>query len=308
MDKIAAMRSFIEVANCGSFTKAAAKLDLSRLQVSRHIQEIEQWLNQRLLHRTTRSVSLTLQGEEALQYCERVLSEVSAMESRAHSHNTELVGSIRIATPIGLGQHRLFEVVDRFLKLHPKVNIQLLLSDSFAQLVDERVDVALRYTELPDENLIARKLMSIDAVLCASPDYLVNKPKLSAPNELLEHNCLIHSSQTSWQFIKEQQSQLIKPSGNIKANDMGVLVSAAIRGQGIAYLPCDLANRHLKSGELKEVLPDFRVPGQTLWAVYLSRSYQQMLVRAFIDFTADAWRLDIKKWTINDTNKNAPDP
>ena len=297
MDKIAAMRSFIEVANCGSFTKAAEHLDLSRLQVSRHIQEIEQWLSLRLLHRTTRSVSLTLQGEEALQYCQRVLSEVAAMESRAHSHNTELVGSIRIATPVGLGQHSLFDVVDRFIKLHPKVNIQLLMSDSFAQLVDERVDVALRYTEQPDDNLIARKLMSIDAVLCAAPSYLAQAEPLTVPNDLLSHNCLIHSSQQHWQLLKEQQSELIKPMGNLMANEMGVLVSAALRGHGIAYLPCDLANQYLASGQLQEVLPEYTAPGQTLWAVYLSRSYQQALVRAFIDFTAQQWQLDINKWT-----------
>ncbi|GGN09745.1 LysR family transcriptional regulator [Shewanella putrefaciens] len=297
MDKIAAIRSFVEVANCGSFTKAAQHLDLSRLQVSRHIQEIEQWLNLRLLHRTTRSVSLTLQGEETLQYCQRLLSEVAAMESRAHSHNTELVGSIRIATPIGLGQHSLFDVVDRFIKLHPKVNIQLAMSDSFAQLVDERVDVALRYTEQPDENLIARRLMMIDAVVCAAPTYLANTSPLNEPIDLLAHNCLVHTAQHSWHFLKEKQSEVIKVTGNLKANDMGVLVSAALRGHGIVRLPCDLANQYLASGQLQEVLPDFTAPGQTLWAVYLSRSYQQMLVRAFIDFTAQQWQLDIKKWT-----------
>lgn len=297
MDRIAAIRSFIEVANCGSFTKAAEHLDLSRLQVSRHIQEIEQWLSLRLLHRTTRSVSLTLQGEETLQYCQRVLSEVAAMESRANSHNSELVGSIRIATPIGLGQHSLFDVVDRFVKLHPKVNIQLLMSDSFAQLVDERVDVALRYTEQPDDNLIARKLMRIDAVLCAAPSYLAQTQPLREPVDLLSHNCLIHSSQQHWPFLKQRQSELIKPMGNLMANEMGVLVSAALRGHGIAYLPCDLANPYLASGQLQEVLPEYTAPGQTLWAVYLSRSYQQALVRAFIDFTAQQWQLDINKWT-----------
>lgn len=297
MDKIAAIRSFVEVANCGSFTKAAEHLDLSRLQVSRHIQEVEQWLNLRLLHRTTRSVSLTLQGEEAFHYCQRVLSEVAAMESRAHSHNTELVGSIRIATPIGLGQHSLFDVVDRFIKLHPKVTIQLVMSDSMAQLVDERVDVALRYTERPDDSLIARRLMTIDEVLCASPNYLAAVTSLSAPIDLLEHNCLIHSSQQSWHFLNEQQTELIKPRGNLKANDMGVLLSATLRGHGIARLPCDLANQYLASGQLIEVLPEFTAPGQALWAVYLSRSYQQILVRSFIDFTAQQWQFDIKKWT-----------
>ncbi|NMH65451.1 LysR family transcriptional regulator [Shewanella salipaludis] len=296
MEKITAIRSFVEVANCGSFTRAADNLALSRLQVSRHVKEIEHWLSQRLLHRTTRSVSLTLQGEEALQYCQRILAEVAAMESRAHSHNTELVGTIRIATPIGLGQHSLYEVVDAFIQLHSKVKIQLLMSDSFVQLVGERVDVALRFTEQPDDSLIARRLMAIDNVLCAAPAYLARVPDIATPEDLLAHNCLLHSSQPGWLLLKGQQHKQLRLSGNLQANDMGVLVGAALRGRGIVCLPADLANPYLADGRLVEVLPEYTAPGKSLWAVYLSRSYQQSLVRAFIDFIAGKWQQDIRKW------------
>ncbi|MGX9461191.1 LysR family transcriptional regulator [Shewanella sp. A14] len=296
MDKISAMRSFVEVASCNSFTQAAEQLGLSRLQVSRHIKELEQWLALRLLHRTTRQVSLTLQGEETLNYCQRILSEVTAMESRAHSHNSELVGSIRIASPIGLGQHKLYDVVDAFCQLHPNVNIQLVLSDNVSQLVNDRVDIALRYTHQPDESLIARRLIHIDNVLCAAPAYLAQAATIKEPADLLQHNCLHHSSHSRWDLVSGDQHYQIDIKGNLQANDMIVLINAACRGNGIVCLPTDLANHYLESGELVEVLPHITAPGKTLWAVYLSRSYQQTVVRAFIDFTAATWQQDIKKW------------
>ena len=295
MDKISAIRSFVEVASCGSFTQAAEQLNLSRLQVSRHIQEVERWLGLRLLHRTTRSVSLSVQGEEAFLYCQKILDEVAALQNRAQRHRQELVGSIRIACPIGLGQALLFDAVDDFTQAHPEVKVQLVLSDEMVQLVDERVDIALRYTQQPDESLIARRLMQIDSVLCASPDYLARHEPITELGDLAVHNCLIHVSQNSWRFVKDNQNLEQPISGNLQANDMGVLLKAALRGKGIIHLPCDLANAHLSSGALIELLPDYHLPSKQLWAVYLSRSYQQHLIRHFIDFLADRWQQDIVK-------------
>lgn len=294
MDKITAMTSFVEVARCGSFTKSADHLSLSRLQVTRHVQEIEQWLSLRLFHRTTRKVSLTTQGEEALIYCQNILSTVLDLQSRAHSHNNELVGTIRIASPIGLGQNMLFDLVEQFVKLHPHTKVQLVLSDSLSQLVDERVDVALRYTEQPDEQLIARKLMHIDSVLCASKEYLANSPLLEFPQDLLNHNCLVHSSLLTWRITSNESDQKIAVKGNLQSNEMSVLVKASIKGMGVANVPCDLANLYIQSGELVEVLPSYSSPGHNLWAVYLSRNYQQTVVRAFIDYLAQNWQNDIK--------------
>lgn len=296
MDKVNSILSFVEVARCGSFTQAAEHLGLSRLQVTRHVQDIEKWLNLRMFHRTTRSVSLTTQGEEALIYCQRILDEVASLESRAHSHNSELIGTIRVATPIGLGQNMLFDVVEQFVTLHPKVSIQLVLSDSISGLVDDRVDVALRYTHQPDENFIARKLMRIETVICASPEYLVKAPVLKVPNDLLQHNCLVHSSISSWHILSVNSEEKVRVKGNIQANDMGVLAKAALRGLGIIRLPCDLANPLLKEGQLVEVLSEYHSLGQNLWVVYLSRNYQQNVVRAFIDFIAEQWADDIKNY------------
>ncbi|SFC94725.1 LysR family transcriptional regulator [Pseudoalteromonas denitrificans] len=294
MDKFEAIRSFIEVANTGSFTEAADKLELSRVKVTRHIKELEDWLNVRLLHRTTRSVSLTSPGHDLMQHCEQIINEVSGLESLARSHNEELTGEIRIATPIGLGQNLLYEVVEAFSVLHPKVVFQLILSDRNAQLVDERIDVALRYTKQPDDSFIARRLMQIESVLCCSEHYLKKHGDITSPQQLVAHNCLIHISQNIWSFIDKQEYITVPVTGCIKANDLGVLVRAALNGIGVAYLPCDLANTYLATGELKQMLPKITLPSASLWAVYLSRSYQRPVVRAFIDFLAQQWQDDIK--------------
>ncbi|MFY8325318.1 LysR family transcriptional regulator [Pseudoalteromonas sp. ZZD1] len=293
MDKIIAIQSFVEVARCGSFTKAADNLELSRLQVTRHVQDIEQWLSLRLFHRTTRQVSLTNQGEEALAYCKKILSTVSDLQSRAHSHNNELVGTIRVAAPIGIGQNMLFDAIEEFVAMHPSTQFQLVLSDSLSQLVDERVDIALRYTHQPNEQLIARKLMFINTVMCASPEYLKSKGDITTPQDLLQHNCLLHTGSATWHILGENSDEKISVKGNISANDMSVLCKAAIKGIGVVNLPCDLAQEYLKTAQLIKVLPNYSTPGSHLWAVYLSRNYQQSLVRAFIDFLAQRWQHDI---------------
>lgn len=297
MDRITSLQSFMEVARCSSFTKAADSIGLSRLQVTRHVQDIEQWLGLRLFHRTTRKVSLTIQGEETLGFAKQILSSVSDLESRAHSHNHELVGTIRVATPIGLGQNMLFDAIQAFVAIHPKTHIQMVLSDGLSQLVDERVDIALRYIDQPHQQLIARRLMHIDSVLCATPGYIAEHAKLNQPSDLLAHNCLVHSSNPHWRVVSATSDEKVPVSGNIQANEMGVILKAALRGLGIACLPSDLANHYLLNRELVQVLPDYNTPGSNLWAVYLSRDHQQNVVRAFIDFLVERWQADIVRVT-----------
>ncbi|MBF4257644.1 LysR family transcriptional regulator [Vibrio anguillarum] len=293
MDRLTAMRSFIEVANTASFTKAADNLSLSRLQVSRHVQEVEDWLKQRLLHRTTRKVSLTTAGEEALIRCEQILHQTAELETRALEQSQLLNGTIRIAAPIGLAQNMLLAVVEDFTQRHPNVLIDIVASDRLSQLVDERVDIALRFTQQPDDTLIARRLMSVGTVICASPSYLNQHPPINTPNDLTQHNCFVHMSNNKWDLVKDNEQLSVTVNGNIRANDMEILCRAALHHKGLVRLPCDLANVFIASGTLVRVLPEFHSPSSALWAVYLSRSYQTPLVRQFIDFIAQSWKNDL---------------
>ena len=293
MNKLIAIRSFVEVASRQSFTKAADQLQLSRLQVSRHVQEVEAWLQQRLLHSTTRRVSLTRAGQDALLYCERILNEVSALEFNAQEQTMQLSGSIRIAAPIGFAGKLLLTAIEKFTRLHPQVNIDIVASDNFNQLVEDRVDIALRFTEQPDEALIARKLMQLESVLCAAPDYLQKHGTPSHPRQLSEHNCFVHLNQNQWTFVQQQQNFQVEVCGNIKANSLDILVRSAINGNGIVRVPCDLANPLIQAGQLTAILTQFTRWRYSLWALYLSRSYQSPKVRSLIDFLVQEFKDDI---------------
>lgn len=293
MDKLDAMRSFVEVAACGSFSKAAEQLGISRIRITRDVQELEDWLELRLLHRTTRRVSLTSAGQDALQYCERILHENAGLQASVRAQREELQGEIRITSPIGLGQHLLLDLIRAFCALHPRVTFHVLLSDKNAQLVEERIDIALRFTSQPDEQLIARRLMGIDSVICAAPALLAARGIPQSPAELSQYPCLTHLNQQQWLFSGKGQNWHVPVSGPLNANDMGVLLNAAVQGMGMLQVTCDLANEYLRTGQLIRVLNDYVLPQKSLWAVYLSRSYQQPVVRAFIDFAAQHWASDI---------------
>jgi len=293
MDRLTAIKSFIEVASLQSFTQAAEQLGLSRLQVSRHVQEVEAWLEQRLLHRTTRKVSLTPQGQESLIFCQRILNEVSALELSVYSKNEYLTGTIRIAAPIGFSNNLLLTAVEKFSKVHPKLCIDILASDDNNELVEDRVDIALRFTDNPDESLIVRPLMQLESVLCASPDYLAAQGTPVSPTDLVDHNCFIHLNQNEWSFIDAQQVKKVSVSGNLKANSLDLLINSAVRGNGIVRAPCDLANPLIAQGRLTAILTPYTHWRYRMWAVYLSRSYQSVNVRSFIDFLVEEFSDDI---------------
>jgi len=293
LDRLTAIKSFIEVASLQSFTKAAAQLDLTRLQVSRHVQEVEAWLAQRLLHRTTRKVSLTPQGQEALAYCQRILNEVSALEHSFQSQAEHLSGTIRIAAPIGFSGNLLLSAVEKFTKIHPKLCIDLIASDNINALVEDRVDIALRFTNNPDESLIARRLMKLDSVLCASPAYLIENGQPNHPHELVNHNCFVHLNQHQWSFVDREREFTVSVSGNIKANALEILIKSAVHGNGIVKAPCDFALPLIAKRKLTAILTDYTKWQFRMWAVYLSRSYQSPNVRYFIDFLAQEFSEDM---------------
>lgn len=293
MDRLIAIKSFIEVASRQSFTQAATQLDLTRLQVSRHVQEVEAWLQQRLLHRTTRKVSLTPQGVEALVYCQRIINEVSALEFSVSALDEHLTGTIRIAAPIGFANNLLLTAVEKFTKLHPKISIDILASDDINALVEDRVDIALRFTDTPDASLIARPLMYMDSVLCAAPDYLEQHGAPKHPRDLQGHNCFVHLNQHEWSFVDAEQAYKVVVSGNIKANSLDLLIKSAVHGNGIVKAPCDFANSLIEQGKLTALLTRYTKWRFRMWAVYLSRSYQSTNVRSFIDFLVEEFSEDI---------------
>jgi DNA-binding transcriptional LysR family regulator len=214
--------------------------------------------------------------------------------AQSQQDKTELTGSIRISSPIGFSQTMLINSVSQFISEHPRVTIDIHASDSFSDLVEKRIDVALRYTNTPDENLIARPLMKIGSTICASEIYLKKHGHPIVPKDLANHSCLVHLSNNHWQLIKDNKVEEVKVSGPLISNDVTTLVQATINDTGIALLPYDLARLYIANQELVPILTDYTIASNRLWAVYLSRSYQTPVVRAFIDFVAMLWQEDIE--------------
>lgn len=287
MDRLTAMRVFAEVAASGSFTSTADRLDMSRAMVTRYVAELEQWLGARLLQRTTRRVSLTDAGESCLRRAQQMLAlSEDLQEETARSSGGELRGQLRLTCSLSFGYAQLVEALGAFLALHPHLRLDLNVGDSALNLVEARVDLAIRISAEPDPLLIARPLALCESVLAASPDYLLRHGAPTAPADLAQHACLSHAhvGKTVWALRQGEQSVAQAVATRFSANDAMVLMRAAMAGQGIAMLPTYLAAPALRAGHLQAVLPAWQPPVLNIQALYPSRRHLSPAVRALLDF------------------------
>ena len=193
MDRFQAMRTLVQVVDTGSFVAAADALDLSKAAVSRHVAELEARLGVRLLHRTTRRLSLTEEGEVFTQRCRELLAGLEAAETEVSAHGGEAIGLLRVNAPVSFGIQHLAGVWPAFQALHPRVSFDVTLSDRVADIVEEGFDLAIRITQLHSSSLVARRLASTRMVLCASPAYLQHHGTPVHPSELAQHQVLAYS-------------------------------------------------------------------------------------------------------------------
>ena len=193
MDHLNAIRSFIEIADRGSLTRAAETLDLSRAMISRHLEGLERWLGARLLHRTTRRVSLSEAGLEALPRLRQMLELASDLQAVAGARRTEPTGKLRITTSLSFAVSCLTQAVVDFQGRHPRIEVELLTVDRAVDLVGERIDLAIRITNRLDDGFVARRLASCRSVLCASPAYLKRRGRPERPEDLKTHECITHA-------------------------------------------------------------------------------------------------------------------
>lgn len=284
MDRLTAMRVFTEVAERGSLTAAALRLDMSRAMVSRYLAELEAWLGTRLLHRTTRAVSLTEAGNDALPRCREMLGIAEDLASASHEDATPR-GLLRVACSTSLGQAFLAAAVTRFIARHPAVAIDLVVADRTIDLVEERVDLAIRVTSEPAPGLIARPLAHCHSVVCASPSYLQKHGTPTRAEDLALHNCLTYTyfSKSLWQFTHEGTPLGVPVSGNLSANEANVLLAATLAGAGICMQPVYAALPFLRDGSLRALLPAYVPRNMTVYGVYTSRKQMPPALRALLD-------------------------
>ncbi|WP_275099715.1 LysR family transcriptional regulator [Sedimenticola hydrogenitrophicus] len=298
MDRLTAMQVFVEVAKRGGFTAAAEHLDITRVKATRYVSELENWLGTRLLHRSTRRVSLTEAGVACLRQCEQMLALTQDLKSTIGKRDSSPRGQLRMTTSISFGQAHLAGAVADYLKLYPDVAVDLMVVDRAVNLIEERVDLAIRIAGELDPTLVARRIAPCRSVICASPDYLQARGTPTHPHALTAHNCLTytHFGRSEWRFGNRQGEEInIEIKGNLSANEATILMEASRAGAGISQLPTYLANPLIERGALVELLPDWKPPELVIWGVYLSRSHLPASVRTMLDFLAERFR-DARLW------------
>jgi DNA-binding transcriptional LysR family regulator len=285
MDRLLAMQVFATVAECGSFTAAAERLDLSRAMATRHVESLEQWLGARLLHRTTRRVSLTDAGAQCLRYSQQMLALADEVQSEMRPGDSQLRGLLRVTCSMSFGHAQMAPA----MRLHPHLKIDLLVDDGALDLVQQRIDLAIRISADPGAALIGRSLAVCESVLVASPAYLRAAGRPQSPAQLQAHRCLGHMrvGRNVWQLARredESDEQQIAVTTWFNANEATVLAAAAVEGAGIAMQPTYLVQPMLQSGALELVLPDWRPQPLDVYALYSSRRHLPAAVRALLDF------------------------
>ena len=295
------MRVFVTVVDLGSQSAAADHLDLSRPVVSRYLAELEEWVGARLMHRTTRKLSLTAAGNETLPRCRQLLELADDMQAAVDVPTDAHRGLLRISVSTSFGQAQLAAAVTDYVRLYPQVSIDLQMLDRTVNLVDERIDLAIRTRNDLDPSLIARKLTVCRSVLCASPAYLREHPAPQLVDELSRHNCLTHTyyGKSLWHFTCLGEEVSVPVQGNISANEASTLLSATLSGAGISLLPSYQAGVYVQRGELVRLLPDAEPRLMNIYAVYASRKHMPATLRSMLDFLAErfsdepAWDRDL---------------
>lgn len=289
MDRLNAMRVFVSVVDLGSQSAAADHLDLSRPVVSRYLAELEDWVGARLMQRTTRRLSLTAAGQETLPRCRQMLELAGDLQAAVSTPDEAPRGELRISVSTSFGQAQLMDAVAEYVKRYPGVKIDLQMLDRTVNLVDERIDLAIRTSNDLDPNLIARRLTVCRSVICASPAYLRTHSTPLQVQDLSQHNCLTHSyfGRSLWHFDVQGEAVAVPVQGNISANEAMTLQRATLAGVGIAMLPTYQAAAALRSGELMRLLPHARPRELNLNAVYTSRKHMPATLRSMLDFLAE---------------------
>ncbi|MBP9960858.1 LysR family transcriptional regulator [Pseudomonas defluvii] len=294
MDRLTAMRVFVTVVDLGSQSAAADHLELSRPVVSRYLAELEDWVGARLMQRTTRKLSLTAAGNETLPRCRQMLEMAGDLQAAVRRPDDAPHGELRISVSTSFAHAQLVEAVADYVKRYPDVKVDLQMLDRTVNLVDERIDLAIRTSNDLDPNLIARRLTVCRSVICASPAYLREHPAPQRVEDLARHNCLTHSyfGHSLWHFEVHGEAVSVPVQGSISANEALTLQRATLAGAGIAMLPTYLAAESLRSKALIRLLPDAKPRELNLNAVYTSRKHMPATLRSMLDFLAERFNAE----------------
>ncbi len=288
MERLAEMMTFAKVVETRSFSAAAQALHTSKSLVSKQISSLERALGVRLLNRTTRRMSLTEIGAAYYEHCARIAQEIDAASQTVTQLQAEPRGVLRITSPVIFASLHLAPALRTFLRQYDQVEVELNASDRVVDMVDEGYDLAIRITDQPPPNMVARKIAPVRWVTCASRDYLERHGTPQTPQELRDHQCLIYQGipalRSGWRYRIGNKEVALQLAGKCRVNNSEVLLQLALNGEGIILFPTYIVGRYLKSGHLQQILPDSEAnPDSFLYLLYQPNRYMQPKVRAFID-------------------------
>jgi LysR family transcriptional activator of dmlA len=294
-DTFAGMQAFLVAVEEGSFSRAATKLGLTPSGVSKLVSRLEEKLDVRLLHRTTRQMQLTDIGTFYLDRARRIFDDVRELEVEIEGSTDAPRGLLRVTAPAVLGHHRVLPAVIAFRRAFPQVRVDLLLVDHVVDLIEERIDVAVRMTASPPLSYVAKKLGDDTRKLCASRDYLARRGRPAQPGDLQGHDCLVFvtdGAPAPWKLRHGAgKTASVRVCGPLQTNNTLSLHEAALAGLGIADLPTYMVADDLRAGRLESVLDGFVAPERAVYALYASgrsvpartREFVKLLVRCFDD-------------------------
>jgi LysR family transcriptional regulator, regulator for bpeEF and oprC len=292
MNEIATwMKSFVRVADAGSYSAAAEQLGITQPTVSKQISALERHLGSRLFQRTTRSISLTTEGMLFYEGAMRALAAIEEAQSLV-GLAANIQGVVRVTCPLTLAESRMIAMIARFLAAHPQIEIDLKLSDHALNLVSDNLDLAIRVGQFGDNRMTARRIGTARRVLVARPDYLdrVGRPKV--PADLRGLNCVSYSllsSGSRWLFVGGEE---VMVRGNMRIDSPNGLRTAALSGIGVAANARWLFEKHLETGELEEVLPNFEPEPMPIHSVLPSGQYVLARTRALLEHLCEEFASD----------------
>ena len=289
MDRLTSLTAFVRVVDSGGFSAAGRRLNMSTTMVSNHVQALEERLGARLLHRTTRKVSLTEVGKAYYDRATQILADIEQADDIAGALQSTPRGTLRIYTATHIVPF-VAPVVAEFLRSYPDVNIDLNMGERIIDIIDEGFDVAIRLTPPPDSSLIVRSLATWRHVLCCSPAYPEKHGRLAQLSELSEHNCVRHVLYPfgdEWHFVdRKGLPATVRVSGNLITNSGEMLRRAVLDGIGVSLAAGFIVQDDLEEGRLVRLLPEYRPVELSMNAVYPHRHHLSAKVRTFIDMLA----------------------
>ncbi|MFK9004150.1 LysR family transcriptional regulator [Pseudomonas pergaminensis] len=281
---ISDLRIFLAIHACGGLSAAARQLDIAPMQVSRRVAALEEELGVRLFHRTTRSVSLTAEGEALLPYAQTMSeAEDSALGEFSRTSNT-VSGVLRVTTPSVFGHCIVMAVLPRLLEQHPELRIDLNVSDRVVDIVAQGLDLALRIAPLVDSELVARKVAVNPRVICAAPEYLQRRGTPLVAADLDTHDCLLLDAIPRWPLVQDGKLCRKSVSGRLQTTSVDAIRAAALKGLGLAMLTYLDVSRQLSDGSLVQVhLQDAAMEALAVWAITPTRRYVPRRVKVFLE-------------------------